>query len=517
MLLTLPRPPPTATSLSSFTATANIPPSTLPPPGDPRTPPGTPNLPLGTPIIAPWNLITAVRTPTNSRRESHHPSPGSPLPPLGTRSFPPQDPHHLPGDPPTPQGLPHASRSDPRTSLGRPPSPVPRAPRAVPAVPVSPLSRCHSCNEPPALSRLRWRSAQTWEAEEGSPPYRPLPPSQAAPLFRLLLPGAPGGAPRARPGGTAALGALLRCFPCERLCGGCGVPPGALPPAMPPPGRRRLPPAARLPPRTFRSYLPRSHRTYSCVHCRAHLARHEELISKVPPPPPGWVGTVPRLLRQRESPSPRPRGGPRTAGVPSPCPQSAEFLPTVPQVSPCGVLRVVSAPPVVSREEDVPTVASIAPRQEASYPPWRGVLAVAGDPYGAPTEVTVLPSVSPSWQVSPCGVPRPVAVQRDGSRTWREGCRGRGAPPVTLAVSPQSFQGSHGRAYLFNSVVNVGCGPAEQRLLLTGLHSVADIFCQSCNTTLGWKYEQAFESSQKYKEGKFIIEMSHMVKENGWD
>ncbi|KFO78512.1 Protein yippee-like 4, partial [Cuculus canorus] len=112
--------------------------------------------------------------------------------------------------------------------------------------------------------------------------------------------------------------------------------------------------------RTFRSYLPRSHRTYSCVHCRAHLAQHEELISK-------------------------------------------------------------------------------------------------------------------------------------------------------------SFQGSHGRAYLFNSVVNVGCGPAEQRLLLTGLHSVADIFCQSCKTTLGWKYEQAFESSQKYKEGKFIIETSHMVKENGWD
>ncbi|KAJ7422256.1 yippee like 4 [Willisornis vidua] len=69
----------------------------------------------------------------------------------------------------------------------------------------------------------------------------------------------------------------------------------------------------------------------------------------------------------------------------------------------------------------------------------------------------------------------------------------------------------------FSPRVNVGCGPAEQRLLLTGLHSVADIFCQSCKTTLGWKYEQAFESSQKYKEGKFIIEMSHMVKENGWD
>lgn len=80
----------------------------------------------------------------------------------------------------------------------------------------------------------------------------------------------------------------------------------------------------------------------------------------------------------------------------------------------------------------------------------------------------------------------------------------------------KSFQGSQGRAYLFNSVVNVGCGPAEERVLLTGLHAVADIYCDCCKTTLGWKYEQAFESSQKYKEGKYIIELAHMIKENGW-
>lgn len=36
--------------------------------------------------------------------------------------------------------------------------------------------------------------------------------------------------------------------------------------------------------------------------------------------------------------------------------------------------------------------------------------------------------------------------------------------------------------------VNVGCGPAEERLLLTGLHAVADIYCENCHTTLGWKY-----------------------------
>lgn len=34
--------------------------------------------------------------------------------------------------------------------------------------------------------------------------------------------------------------------------------------------------------KTFQAYLPnKCHRTYSCVHCRAHLANHDELISKV--------------------------------------------------------------------------------------------------------------------------------------------------------------------------------------------------------------------------------------------
>lgn len=33
--------------------------------------------------------------------------------------------------------------------------------------------------------------------------------------------------------------------------------------------------------KTFQAYLPPANRTYSCVHCRAHLASHDELISKV--------------------------------------------------------------------------------------------------------------------------------------------------------------------------------------------------------------------------------------------
>lgn len=63
-----------------------------------------------------------------------------------------------------------------------------------------------------------------------------------------------------------------------------------------------------------------------------------------------------------------------------------------------------------------------------------------------------------------------------------------------------------GRAYLFDNCVNVVLGPPEDRPLITGLHSVCDIFCKRCNTLVGWTYQKAYEPSQKYKEGKFIIE-----------
>jgi hypothetical protein len=81
----------------------------------------------------------------------------------------------------------------------------------------------------------------------------------------------------------------------------------------------------------------------------------------------------------------------------------------------------------------------------------------------------------------------------------------------------KSFQGGQGRAYLFQNVVNVKCGRVEERALLTGQHSVCDISCQCCKTVLGWKYEHAYEPSQKYKEGKYIVELVHLMKDNCWE
>lgn len=70
---------------------------------------------------------------------------------------------------------------------------------------------------------------------------------------------------------TTALTCVLRCFPCEPTWAGS--------PFL---HRPPTPPMVRMTrSKTFQAYLPSCHRTYSCIHCRAHLANHDELISKV--------------------------------------------------------------------------------------------------------------------------------------------------------------------------------------------------------------------------------------------
>lgn len=95
-------------------------------------------------------------------------------------------------------------------------------------------------------------------------------------------------------------------------------------------------------------------------------------------------------------------------------------------------------------------------------------------------------------------------------------------------------------------------------MLTTGLHTVADISCVDCGDVLGWKYvctyassfflrlyssemielavaykggsasivgtwiyvilkEEAYEESQKYKVGKFILEKAKIGKDSLWE
>jgi len=114
---------------------------------------------------------------------------------------------------------------------------------------------------------------------------------------------------------------------------------------------------------------------------------------------------------------------------------------------------------------------------------------------------------------------------------------------ITQLAPLQQFHSRHGKAYLFNSVVNVYAGSKEERLMTTGLHTVSDIYCNGCMQLVGWRYvslasyafapwlcgncfatqhltraahflvlqDEAFEQSQKYKEGKFILERDKIL------
>jgi hypothetical protein len=71
-------------------------------------------------------------------------------------------------------------------------------------------------------------------------------------------------------------------------------------------------------------------------------------------------------------------------------------------------------------------------------------------------------------------------------------------------------------AFTSNSV-NVSLGEKEPRELITGMHVVADLFCNVCESVVGWKYLEAHEADQKYKVGLFIIERTLILKDKAWE
>ncbi|CAO1614255.1 unnamed protein product [Parajaminaea phylloscopi] len=83
-------------------------------------------------------------------------------------------------------------------------------------------------------------------------------------------------------------------------------------------------------------------------------------------------------------------------------------------------------------------------------------------------------------------------------------------------IISKAFSGHNGKAYLFHSSINTYRGAPESRRLLTGMHTVADLKCRGCDALVGWTYLRAWEGSQKYKEGRFILEQAAVHKINNW-
>ncbi|GAA6010653.1 hypothetical protein JCM10207_007786 [Rhodosporidiobolus poonsookiae] len=75
----------------------------------------------------------------------------------------------------------------------------------------------------------------------------------------------------------------------------------------------------------------------------------------------------------------------------------------------------------------------------------------------------------------------------------------------------RSFQSASGPAVLVRTACNTRTGEKASKNLISGKHVIAPVFCAGCETEVGWKYFSSPDSSQKYKEGKVILE-----KDNKW-
>ncbi|RDX58561.1 Protein yippee-like [Mucuna pruriens] len=105
-----------------------------------------------------------------------------------------------------------------------------------------------------------------------------------------------------------------------------------------------------------------------------------------------------------------------------------------------------------------------------------------------------------------------MATYVDSSATYR--CKNCQTPIAFRGeLLSKNYMAKSGQAFLFSHARNIVFGPKQERSLITGVYTIADIFCSNCGEELGWKYLQAPEAREKFKEGKFIIERTKIAKE----
>ncbi|KAL3524433.1 hypothetical protein ACH5RR_017267 [Cinchona calisaya] len=87
--------------------------------------------------------------------------------------------------------------------------------------------------------------------------------------------------------------------------------------------------------------------------------------------------------------------------------------------------------------------------------------------------------------------------------------------PVALRddIVSKNFLAKSRTAYLFSNAMNVVLGQNEDRQLMSGIFTIANIYCSRCGEDLGWKYIRAYDARHKYKEGKFVLEKAQILKE----
>lgn len=218
--------------------------------------------------------------------------------------------------------------------------------------------------------------------------------------------------------------------------------------------------------KTFRAYLPaNSYRKYSCVHCRAHLASHDDLISKV------RSSLLARKLSVQNNCSYfstnwhefslyslfRVAKEEHTFSIQCKLPFTTVLLFSFFLLGLCQLL--------VCLHFHLSKISTFLAQQWC----YKNITYV----FNAKKFRTAIAICMLLWNFTLLNV----------KRAKRKSC-------YVVEKKEKGFM-SHFR-------VNIACGPAEDRVLLTGLHAVADIYCKSCKTTLGWKYVSLFHTGKTF-------------------
>ncbi|KAL5805027.1 hypothetical protein ACOSQ3_031827 [Xanthoceras sorbifolium] len=60
-------------------------------------------------------------------------------------------------------------------------------------------------------------------------------------------------------------------------------------------------------------------------------------------------------------------------------------------------------------------------------------------------------------------------------------------------------------AYTFSYAINIVLGRREEKQLIFGVYTIANIHCSKCCQEMGWHYLRARDLKNRFKEGNFII------------
>ncbi|KAH9830126.1 uncharacterized protein C8Q71DRAFT_717313 [Rhodofomes roseus] len=80
--------------------------------------------------------------------------------------------------------------------------------------------------------------------------------------------------------------------------------------------------------------------------------------------------------------------------------------------------------------------------------------------------------------------------------------------PAPTASAQTGFRGYKGKAVLYASTLNTVLAAPSILLMDTGAHTIQEAACAPCGTYLGWKIVRAHEASEKWKEGRFLLELA---------